>query len=106
MANIILYPPFGTLEQSSSVKFELIDINVDDIKVEIENVTDGVHAEIKHFEKTEKRIEKIAKGVIRSSTLEELWIWDKDVLTDHYEKMMPGKFEEAWLEVYDKLEED
>ncbi len=58
------------------------------------------------MKKTEERIEKLAKDVIRSSTLEELLIWAKDVLTDHYEKMMPGKFEEAWLEVYDKLEED
>jgi hypothetical protein len=54
MANIRLYPPFGTREQSSSVKFEIFDLDTDNIKVEIENVTDGVQADIKHFEKIEK----------------------------------------------------
>ena len=54
MANIRLYPPFCTREQSSSVKFEIFDLDTDNIKVEIENVTDGVQADIKHFEKIEK----------------------------------------------------
>lgn len=58
------------------------------------------------MKKTEERIEKLAKDVIRSSTLEEMLIWAKDVLTDHYEKMTPGEFEEAWLEIYAKLEKD
>ncbi|KKL45258.1 hypothetical protein LCGC14_2357460, partial [marine sediment metagenome] len=47
MANIRLYPPYGTHEQSSSVKFEIYDLDTDKIKVEIENVTDSVKADVK-----------------------------------------------------------
>lgn len=52
MANVRLYPPYGTLEQSSSIKFEINGIN-EDIRIEIDNVTDNVKAELKHFEKIE-----------------------------------------------------
>ncbi len=58
------------------------------------------------MKKTEERIEKLAKDMIRSSTLEELLIWAKDILTDHCGKMTEAEFEEAWLETHDKLEED
>jgi hypothetical protein len=54
MANIRLYPPYGTREQSSSVKFEIYDISdIDDIKIEIENATDNVKIEVKSLQKLE-----------------------------------------------------
>jgi len=53
MANIRLYPPYGTREQSSSVKFEIYDIDTDKIKIDIENVTDSVKADVKHLKKIE-----------------------------------------------------
>ena len=53
MANIRLYPPYGTKEQSSSVKFEIYNIEHDDIKIDIDNVTDNVKVKVKSLEKTE-----------------------------------------------------
>ncbi len=56
MANIRLYPPYGTIEQTSSVKFEIYDLNfnIDEIKIDIENATDNVKVNIESLEKKEE----------------------------------------------------
>ncbi len=51
MANIKLYPPYGTLEQTSSVKFEISDIKIEKFKLNVENATNGVKIDIKSLEK-------------------------------------------------------
>ena len=53
MANLKLYPPYGTRDQSSSIKFEIENTNYDNIKIELENATDGVKIGVTHFEKIE-----------------------------------------------------
>ena len=55
MANITLYPPYGTLEQSSSVKFEISNVDVEELELNIENATDGVKIDVKSIEKVEGR---------------------------------------------------
>ena len=50
MANIKLYPPYGTIKQSSSVKFEISDVGIDKFKLNMENATDGVKIDVKHIE--------------------------------------------------------
>ena len=53
MANIKLYPPYGTIKQSSSVKFEISDVGIDKFKLNMENATDGVKIDIKHIEEVD-----------------------------------------------------
>jgi hypothetical protein len=51
MANLKLYPPYGTIEESSSVKFEISNVEFEIFKVEIENATHGVKASITSLQK-------------------------------------------------------
>ena len=50
MANLKLYPPYGTIEESNSIKFEISDIEFDKFHIKIENVTHGVDVVIDSFQ--------------------------------------------------------
>ncbi len=49
MANIKLYPPYGTIKEASSVKFEISDVKVKKFNINVENATHGIKIDVKSF---------------------------------------------------------
>ena len=56
MANIILYPPYGTKKEANSLKFEISNVEVDNFNIHIEDTTHSSKVEVKYLNKDEKGI--------------------------------------------------
>ena len=54
MANIILYPPYGTREEANSLKFEISDIEIDNFNIDVEDATHNSKISIKCLDSKEK----------------------------------------------------
>ena len=54
MINLRIYPQNGTIEDSKSLKFEITDINVSNYRINIENATHGIKADIIQENTTDK----------------------------------------------------
>ena len=50
MAKLKLYPPYGTLEESSSIKFEVSDVGDKMFNINVENATHGAKIDVSSFQ--------------------------------------------------------
>ena len=53
MVNLKLYPPYGTLQESTSLKFEISDIENDNFRLVVENTTNKVNVDVSSYQKVE-----------------------------------------------------
>jgi hypothetical protein len=51
MIKLRLYPPSGTIRDASSIKFEISNVNIDSVHVDMENATYGSKIDITSFQK-------------------------------------------------------
>jgi len=55
MANLILYPPSGILEDAKSLKFEISEIGAKQFRINMENATHGVKVDIGSFQRMDNK---------------------------------------------------